>query len=109
MAGFSVRKFYIFLFLERLADFSYLAVWVQVFPLALHRLLHPAHQATALRPLDPVPGLEAENVAKCRYRCVFSFYFFLEKKILTGQEFAATMRDVWVESSSRIHRSLTGG
>jgi hypothetical protein len=80
LAGFGGRKSYIFLFLERLADFSHLAVWVQVLPLALDRLLHPAHQTTAFRPLDPVPGLEAENVAKCRYRCVFSFYFFLEEK-----------------------------
>jgi hypothetical protein len=27
-------------------------------------------------------------VAICRYRCVFSFYFFLEKKFFDGQEFA---------------------
>jgi hypothetical protein len=74
--------------LRAFGGFSHLAVWVQVFPLALDRLLHPVNQTTAFRSLDPVSGLEAENVAKCRYRCVFSFYFFLEKKILDGQEFA---------------------
>jgi hypothetical protein len=64
------------IFLERLADFSYLAVWVQIFPLSLDRLLHPAHQTTAFRPLDPVPGLEAENVANCRKSVLVFIYFF---------------------------------
>jgi hypothetical protein len=75
LAGFGGRKSYIFLFLERLADFSHLAVWVQVFPLALDHLLHPAHQTTAFRPLNPVPGLEAEHVADCRKSVLFIFYF----------------------------------
>ncbi len=71
-----------------LADFSHLAVGVQVFPLSLDRLLHPAHQTTAFRPLDPVPGLEAENVANCR-KSVLVFISFLV--ILTRKNLLAML------------------
>jgi hypothetical protein len=94
-------------FLERLADFSHLAVWVQVFPLALDHLLHPAHQTTALRPLDPVTGLEAENVAKNVVIYPLLACFFLV--ILTGKNLLAAMCECrpsferfWIESRGPI-------